>query len=93
MHGAMGVIAYRILPLFGKMDKLGRIRHELPGDGIVRIADVDQFGNRWRDSQCVTLRDRPQAVECAGFDQPCFQQCPRCLDGCLLYTSPSPRDS
>ncbi|MND67983.1 hypothetical protein D3C80_594190 [compost metagenome] len=81
VDGAVRVVANRVVAFFGKVQEFGRIRHELPGNGILRVAVVDQPGNRWRDGERVTLRHRAQVLQRFGFNQPRFEKRFGCLDG------------
>ena len=61
MHDALdraeSIVADRIAALLGPRGKLAGIGYELLGDGIVRVARVDQAGDRRRDGDRVAGGD------------------------------------
>ena len=68
-HGAVRRVADRVGKLAGAADQLGRVRHELPADRIVRIGNIDQFGHDRRDRHRVARRHLLEGVHPGGIGQ------------------------
>jgi hypothetical protein len=54
---APGIVADRIVAFGGIADEFTRIRHELAGDRVRRILELDEVGQRRREADRITFGD------------------------------------